>query len=869
MRNQFLLAYRAASNTRGNILARAGVLLILLSAGVLGGCFPGGGHHHGTGAGNAIIDLASDVTVNNQPDSPNLTFTDGTNATLHFMISNSGNKPSDELITVTVTLPGGVTFVSYASVTSGVWSCTASGQTVSCTSSASVPGLTNAMPTFTMTVSVASNASGNAQLGVSTSTPDGSPVANSGAKGVIFNAAASPLISSLNPASGSAGTAVTISGSNFGPSQGSSTVTFNGQAATTITMWGATSIVADVPTGATTGNVVVTVSGIASNGVSFTVTTAGGPQIASLNPTFGPVGTAVTIAGSNFGASQGTSTVAFNGAIATTITSWSGTSIVADVPTGTTTGNVVVTVAGAASNGVSFTVTASGSNCPSGGNAASLLVGDYAFREQGFLSPSGAFAVFAGRFHADGVSTISNGLLEYNSLGYGDSNGTPVAFTGCFVLSMGSNSSGPALGTLTMVNGSTLNYTIAIAVRANGNGNFIHFDTSQDVRGAGNFDKQCPTAANATCTAFSNSNISGDYGLAFDGFTTANATANVASVGRLSASAGALSGAVIDMSTSGGVLALNDAFSGSYNVTDTTNGRVEVTVNVTYNNGAANGTAETFDLGCYLADVNSSGIATAQYCLGLDTASTTLPLLSGRIVSQDTPSGGWTNANAAPASNASVVLSTGITGGGSARVDLGQLTYNTTASPATVTISQDQNHGGSYSFETVTEDISIASNGRLEVTASASLAAVCYFLDPGDGFCVNEANNASLDFVVPQEPEPSGGFTTASFDNSFAFGALIPITSGVTDVSGVLISTGSTGTLSGFEYIDSTSGLSAATSINGTYTIASGSDAAIGRVTVTETSPDTDTLILYIIDANTAVVMSSTATEPTVIFLSH
>jgi Bacterial Ig domain/IPT/TIG domain len=79
-----------------------------------------------------------------------------------------------------------------------------------------------------------------------------------------------PSITSLNPMSGLVGTSVTIAGANFGTTQGSSTVTFNGVAATP-TGWSATSITAPVPNGATTGNVVVTVGGVASNGVSFTV----------------------------------------------------------------------------------------------------------------------------------------------------------------------------------------------------------------------------------------------------------------------------------------------------------------------------------------------------------------------------------------------------------------------------------------------------------------------------------------------------------------------------------------------------------------------------------------------------------------------
>jgi hypothetical protein len=83
-------------------------------------------------------------------------------------------------------------------------------------------------------------------------------------------AQSAPAITSLSPNSGTLGTAVTITGTNFGSSQGSSTVTFSGTAGTA-TSWSPTSIVVRVPTGATTGNVVVTVGGVASSGVTFTV----------------------------------------------------------------------------------------------------------------------------------------------------------------------------------------------------------------------------------------------------------------------------------------------------------------------------------------------------------------------------------------------------------------------------------------------------------------------------------------------------------------------------------------------------------------------------------------------------------------------
>src|SRR4029077_19952770 len=121
--------------------------------------------------------------------------------------------------------------------------------------------------------------------------------------------AVGPSITSLTPNSGAVGASVTIAGSSFGSTQGTSTVKFNGTTVTTITSWGTSSIVALVPVGATTGNVVVTVSVRARKCVSFTVVPA--PSISGVSPTSGAVGASVTISGSNFGSTQGSSTVSF------------------------------------------------------------------------------------------------------------------------------------------------------------------------------------------------------------------------------------------------------------------------------------------------------------------------------------------------------------------------------------------------------------------------------------------------------------------------------------------------------------------------------------------------------------------------------
>jgi len=166
-----------------------------------------------------------------------------------------------------------------------------------------------------------------------------------------------PTITSLSQTGGAVGVSITITGTNFGASQGTSTVTFNGTSAT-VSNWSATNIITSVPAGATTGPVVVTVGGVQSNGITFTVVPA--PSISGINPTSGPLGTPVTITGANFGSSQGSSTVTFNGLNAGTATTWSAGSISIPVPNGASSGNVVVTVLGTASNGVAFTVTTAG-----------------------------------------------------------------------------------------------------------------------------------------------------------------------------------------------------------------------------------------------------------------------------------------------------------------------------------------------------------------------------------------------------------------------------------------------------------------------------------------------------------------------------
>jgi YD repeat-containing protein len=207
---------------------------------------------------------------------------------------------------------------------------------------------------------------------------------------------AGPNISSLLPASGPIGFSVTINGANFGATQGSSTVTFDGTAATP-TSWSGTSIIAPVPAGATTGLVVVTVGGNASNGVTFTVTPAityiydelgrlrsvsdptgdtavynydavgnllsidrhasSAVSVIEFQPKSGPVGATVAIQGTGFSTTLNQNTVTFNGTAAS-VNSATATQLVVAVPVGATTGFINVTApGGSGASATAFTVT--------------------------------------------------------------------------------------------------------------------------------------------------------------------------------------------------------------------------------------------------------------------------------------------------------------------------------------------------------------------------------------------------------------------------------------------------------------------------------------------------------------------------------
>ena len=202
-----------------------------------------------------------------------------------------------------------------------------------------------------------------------------------------------PTIASTAPASPNPGDAVTITGNNFGDTQGNSFLTlaqggtswgapFDG-AKLTITSWSNTSITFDLPPNSGPfplapgqATVTVTVDGQASPAATLTIagTVLPPPTITAVTPSSTTAGSSITLTGTNFGDTQGSSFLfltqggtswgaPFDGA-KLTITNWSNTSITFDLPPATGdfpilpgTATISVTVGANASNAETITIT--------------------------------------------------------------------------------------------------------------------------------------------------------------------------------------------------------------------------------------------------------------------------------------------------------------------------------------------------------------------------------------------------------------------------------------------------------------------------------------------------------------------------------
>ena len=148
-----------------------------------------------------------------------------------------------------------------------------------------------------------------------------------------------PSINGFSPAIAGPGTPVTITGLHF---TGATAVSFGGTAATSFAVTSDTSITALVASGSSGGLMVTTPFGSAVQ-PGFTFTTQ--PIITTLIPAAGPVGSAVSIKGSNF-SPVATNNIVYFGSVRATVTNASVNTLLVTVPPGADYRPVSVTVGG-------------------------------------------------------------------------------------------------------------------------------------------------------------------------------------------------------------------------------------------------------------------------------------------------------------------------------------------------------------------------------------------------------------------------------------------------------------------------------------------------------------------------------------------
>ena len=121
----------------------------------------------------------------------------------------------------------------------------------------------------------------------------------------MVGSSATPLVIDVLPSAAAAGELITVTGTGFGATRGSSAVTIDGSPVNNYSAWSTTAIVLAVAASAPGGPVEVTLAGFAPATHDFDVV----PTVSDVQPAAATYGDVVTVIGSGFGASPGEVTI--------------------------------------------------------------------------------------------------------------------------------------------------------------------------------------------------------------------------------------------------------------------------------------------------------------------------------------------------------------------------------------------------------------------------------------------------------------------------------------------------------------------------------------------------------------------------------
>ncbi len=403
--------------------------------------------------------------------------------------------------------------------------------------------------------------------------------------------------------------------------------------------------------------------------------------------------------------------------------------------------------------------------------------GDYAFAFNGMTTGGGAASTtFAavGRFTADGAGNLTSGELDTNSA-QPQQRAHALAFTGTYTI--GADHRG--VMNLNIPGGGTL----AFAMMANGNAQFVEIDASGGTGevGSGTMEKVDTTAYNTT-------KIAGDYAFGFTGLDGFNDRTMLA--GRFTANGlGAFTDGAADSSRSG-VFGGAPFAAGSYTVTDSIIGRGIMSLPP-----LVGGLAQNLNFVFYI--VNAGKL----FAMEIDAVTSFTPLLNGVVMQQQSPTGGFSNASL---NGGMVIYLTGqaVCGTGTSlapNVLVGLLTGN---SNGALTLTYDQNCGGvATSVAGLSGTYSVAGNGRVSIGVGTSYAAA-YMVSSNQAFVVSSA------FFGFGDPQAAGTFTNGSVMGRYSGATSYAASLGAVIFSGEFTADGisPTGTITGTKDIGAPSG---------------------------------------------------------------
>jgi hypothetical protein len=458
--------------------------------------------------------------------------------------------------------------------------------------------------------------------------------------------------------------------------------------------------------------------------------------------------------------------------------------------------------------------------------------GDYAFTFNGMTTGGGgASTTFAavGRFSADGAGNLTNGELDTNSAQL-QQRATALTFTGTYTI--GADHRG--VMNLNIPGGGTL----AFAMMANGNAQFIEIDASGGVGevGSGTMEK-------VDTTAYNTAKITGDYAFGFTGLDGFNARTMLA--GRFTANGlGALTDGTADSSRSG-IFAGAQFAAGTYAVTDSTTGRGMMSLPP-----LVAGLPQSLNFIFYI--VNAGKL----FAMEVDAVTSVTPLLNGSVMQQQMPLGGFSNASL----NGGMVLS--LTGqrvcstGGSVAPDVlvGLLKGNGNGA---LSLDYDENCGGLNTTLTgLSGTYIVNSNGR--VTIGGVGAANAYLVGPNQAFLVSSA------FFGFADPQAAGTLTNASVLGRYAGYTSYAASLGTVIFSGEFTADGvsPTGTITGTKDIGAPSGPTLAVPVSVPYCVSSTPTNGRGII-------QGGSYIMYIVSPSKFVVITMNDHNPAVLILEQ